>query len=169
MRGVYLDVATTGMELSDSIIEIALIEEVDEKLTEYRFNSLVNPQGHPISEAASSVKGHHDEKLKQFPVFSELLDQLLGFIGSAELVCWDIKYDIYFLNRELQLLGKPEANLVTNCIIGIDMRTVLRKKQARGSLFRNQLKQKYSFWLDSDHLTWLQSNCLLMAKLYLTN
>jgi DNA polymerase-3 subunit epsilon len=168
MRRVYLDVATTGMELSDRIIEIALIEEVDEKLTGYRFNCLVNPQGHPMSESASSVTGHRDDQLKQFPVFSEIANSLMEFIDNAELVCWDVRYDLVFLNRELMLAGKAEIKLITNCIIGKDMRTALREIPSLGLFRRSQIKQKYSFWIDGYHLTWLQANCLIMAKFKLT-
>jgi DNA polymerase-3 subunit epsilon len=165
MRRVYLDVATTGMELNDRIIEIALIEEINGELTGYRYNCLVNPEGRLLTEAAKSVTGHRDDQLKQFPVFSVLTDSILRFIADADLVCWDVTFDIAFLNHELKLQGKPNIHLITECTIGLDVKSRLKKQGYQGRL-RDYLSSLLNSQ-DYDHnLTWLQSNCEAMAKLH---
>ena len=45
MRRVYIDAATTGMDVNARLIEMALIEEIDGKRTGKSFNQLINPNG----------------------------------------------------------------------------------------------------------------------------
>ena len=84
MREVVLDTETTGLnsERGDRIIEIAAVELINHVSTGRVFHKYVNPQiiGE-MPEEAYRVHGLTTEFLSDKPIFSEIADELLTFIG----------------------------------------------------------------------------------------
>lgn len=165
MRRVYIDIATTGMDVDAKVIELVLIEEMDGKRTGNNFNSLINPEGEPMSEAAIEVTGYSDDFLDQYPQFYEIADAVLEFIKGAELVCWDVNYVLSYLNSELHNLGKPGI-LKTNYTIAPDVRTKIRKNHQHLSTLRHHLYQHFDVSVNDESQSWVQTNCLGMLILY---
>ena len=165
MRRVYIDIVTTGMEVDARVIEVALIEEIDGKRTGNSFNHLINPKGMPMTETAIDVTGYSDDFLKQFPHFYEIADAGLEFIKGAELVCWDVNYDLNFLNIELHSLGKPEIRKPYYAIAP-DVRTKIKKDYPGLSTMRHALYQHFDVKVNDNSQSWAQANCLGMAILY---
>ncbi|NOT16419.1 MAG: hypothetical protein HOP21_12805 [Methylotenera sp.] len=153
------------MEADDRVIEVALIEEIDGELTGKSFNHLINPDGKPMTEAAIDVTDYSDNFLKQFPQFYEIADALLKFIKDAELVCWNVNYDLSNLNRELYNLGKPEI-LSSNDAIATDVRTKIRKNHPHLSTLRHHLYLHFDVMVNHKSMSWVQRNCLRMIILY---
>lgn len=165
MRRVYIDVATTGMEIDARLIEIALIEEIDGQRTGKSFNRLIYPKGMPMTEAAINVTGYSDDFLKQFPQFYEVADAALEFIKGAELVCWDVKYILNYLSRELHSLGKPKI-LETSHSIAPDVRTIIKKNYPHLTTLRHFLYLHFDVKINENSISWVQANCLGMSILY---
>ena len=165
MRRVYIDGTTTGLEMEARLIEIALIEEVDGKRTGKSFNQLINPNGMPMTEAAINVTGYSDDFLKQYPEFYEVADTILEFIDDAELVFWDVKYILSFLNREFHSLGKTEI-LEPNYVIAPDVRTIIKKNHPHLTTLRYVLYQHFDIKVNENSQSWVQENCLGMSILY---
>lgn len=162
---VYINIATTGMDVDDRVIEVALIEEIDGKRTGNNFNRLINPEGKPMTEAAIDATGYSDDFLIPFPRFYEIADAALEFIKGAELVCWDVNYDLSFLNLELHNLGKPEIRK-PNYMIAQDVRITIKKSYPQLSTMRQCLYQHFNVKVIENSGSWALAKCLEMSLLY---
>ena len=56
---------------------------------------------------AFAIHGLSDEFLKDKPLFAEVADDLIAFLGDAPLVIHNAGFDIGFLNAELERAGRP--------------------------------------------------------------
>lgn len=103
-----LDTETTGLDAfqGDRVVEIGCVELIDRFPTGHTFHAYINPE-RDMPEGAFAVHGLSAEFLKDKPVFAEIADDFLGFIGAATLVIHNAVFDINFLNAELERIGKP--------------------------------------------------------------
>lgn len=103
IRQIILDTETTGIghELGHRVIEIGCVELIDRKLTGKHYHVYLNPQ-REVDEGAFRVHGISTEFLQDKPLFSDILPELLQFIGGAELIIHNAPFDVGFLNAELQ-------------------------------------------------------------------
>lgn len=108
MRQIVLDTETTGLsaEGGDRIIEIGCVELVARKLTGHNKHFYLNP-GRDSHEDALKVHGISNEFLKDKPKFAVVADELLEYLAGAEIIIHNAAFDVGFLNKELELLGKP--------------------------------------------------------------
>jgi DNA polymerase-3 subunit epsilon len=108
MREVVLDTETTGLDpnAGHRIVEVGCIELYNHVPTGKTLQRLINPQ-RPMPQAAFEVHGHSDEVLAKHPTFDKVADELLEFIGDAQLVIHNAAFDMAFLNAELALLRRP--------------------------------------------------------------
>ena len=107
MREVVLDTETTGLyyDKGDRLIEIGAIELINHIPTGNTFHSYLNPLiKRQMSSEAFRVHGLTTEFLSNKPLFSEIVENLLTFLGNSKLIIHNAKFDIGFLNHELQLL-----------------------------------------------------------------
>ena len=107
MRQIFLDTETTGLsaENGDRIIEIGCVELVARKLTGNNRHFYLNP-GRDSHEDALKVHGISNEFLKDKPLFSAVADDLLEYLRGAEVIIHNAPFDVSFLNKELELIGK---------------------------------------------------------------
>jgi DNA polymerase III subunit epsilon len=112
MRQVILDTETTGLEpeLGHRIIEIGCIELVGRRRTGRTFHRYLRPE-RQLDYAALRVHGVTAEFLAEQPRFADIADELLEFIGDAELVIHNAAFDLAFLDAELGRLGAPQRRL----------------------------------------------------------
>jgi DNA polymerase-3 subunit epsilon len=113
MRQIVLDTETTGLsaENGDRIIEIGCVELLNRKLTGNNLHFYVNPE-RDSHEDALKVHGISNEFLKDKPKFAAIADELLEYLRDAELIIHNAPFDISFLNKELQRLGKSPIHTV---------------------------------------------------------
>lgn len=99
------DLETTGLNITkDRIVEIAVIK-VNPDGSEEHFSKRVNPEI-PIPEETSLIHGIYDEDVKDEPNFSQIADELVAFIGDADLAGYNSnKFDIPVLSEELLRVG----------------------------------------------------------------
>ncbi|HEY9064993.1 MAG TPA: DNA polymerase III subunit epsilon [Burkholderiaceae bacterium] len=107
-RQIFLDTETTGLspESGDRIIEIGCVELLNRRLSGRNLHLYINPQ-RASHEDALKVHGLTDEFLADKPLFAAIVDELLEFVGGAEIIIHNAAFDIGFLNAELRRLGKP--------------------------------------------------------------
>jgi len=107
MRQIFLDTETTGLsaENGDRIIEIGCVELVRRKLTGNNKHFYLNPE-RESHEDALKVHGISNEFLKDKPKFSAVVDELLGYLQDAEIIIHNAPFDVGFLNKELELIGR---------------------------------------------------------------
>ncbi|OYU51728.1 MAG: DNA polymerase III subunit epsilon [Alphaproteobacteria bacterium PA1] len=108
MREIVFDTETTGTdpERGDRIVEIGCVELIDLVPTGVTFHRYINPERDVPAEVVR-VHGLTGEFLSDKPVFgaSEVVEELLAFIGDAPLVAHNAEFDRRFLNAELGRLG----------------------------------------------------------------
>ncbi len=107
MREIVLDTETTGLDpyQGDRLVEIGCVELYNKIPTGQSFHCYVNPQ-REMSAAALEVHGLSAEFLKDKPLFAEVADEFLAFIGEAPLVAHNAAFDLGFLNAELERAAK---------------------------------------------------------------
>ena len=117
MRQIFLDTETTGLsaENGDRIIEIGCVELLNRKLTGNNLHFYVNPE-RDSHEDALKVHGISNEFLKDKPKFADIAEQLLDYVQGAEIIIHNAPFDIGFLNKELELLGKKPFTTVVDSV-----------------------------------------------------
>jgi DNA polymerase-3 subunit epsilon len=135
MRQIFLDTETTGLsaENGDRVIEIGCVELLHRKLTGNNLHFYLNPE-RDSHEDALRVHGITNEFLKDKPKFAEVVDQFLEYIEGAEVIIHNAPFDVGFLNKELELQGRPRF---TTFVDGITDTLVMAKEMFPGK--RNSL------------------------------
>lgn len=107
MRQIVLDTETTGLsaEGGDRIIEIGCVELVARKLTGNNRHFYLNPE-RDSHEDALKVHGISNEFLRDKPRFLAVADELMEYLRGAEVIIHNAAFDVAFLNKELELIGK---------------------------------------------------------------
>ncbi len=108
MRQIVLDTETTGLsaEGGDRIIEIGCVELLNRKLTGNNLHFYLNPE-RDSHEDALRVHGISNEFLRDKPKFAEVAEEILAYLQGAEIIIHNAAFDVGFLNKELELIGKP--------------------------------------------------------------
>jgi len=107
MREIVLDTETTGLDYNkgDRIVEIGAIELINHIPTGKTFHSYLNPLiEREMPHEAFNIHGLTTEFLSNKPLFSEVVESLLSFLGNSNLIIHNAKFDIGFINHELHLL-----------------------------------------------------------------
>ncbi|MEL7259379.1 MAG: DNA polymerase III subunit epsilon, partial [Pseudomonadota bacterium] len=109
MREIVLDTETTGFEpeQGDRIVEIGGVELFNHVPTGKTFHKYINPERSMPNEAFE-VHGLGDDFLRDKPLFSEVAQDFLDFVGDAKLVIHNAAFDMKFLNAELGWLQLPQ-------------------------------------------------------------
>lgn len=125
MREIVLDTETTGFEpdQGDRIVEIGGVELLNHMPTGRTYHQYIDPK-RAMPEDAFKVHGLGDDFLRGKPVFAEIADAFLEFIGDAKMVIHNAAFDMKFLNAELRWLNKPQLPWEQ----AIDTLAIARKK-----------------------------------------
>jgi DNA polymerase III subunit epsilon len=107
MRQIFLDTETTGLspESGDRIVEIGCVEMVNRRLSGNNLHLYLNPERNS-HEAALKVHGLTTEFLADKPLFSQVAQQLISYLKSAEIIIHNANFDVGFLNAELRRIDQ---------------------------------------------------------------
>lgn len=106
---IVLDTETTGLDREkDRIVEIGCVKLVNFKVVD-TYHQYINPEC-IISEDVIAVHGIDNEKVKDMPVFKDIAQDFLDFIGSYNIVAHNGFFDLGFLNAELTRAGFKRIN-----------------------------------------------------------
>jgi DNA polymerase-3 subunit epsilon len=108
MREIVFDTETTGISplTGDRMVEIGCVEMVNKVETGQTFHAYFNPC-RSMPSGAEAVHGLSEIFLSDKPLFADLCDDLLDFIGDAPLIAHNASFDFGFLNHELTLIRRP--------------------------------------------------------------
>lgn len=108
MREIVMDTETTGLDPrgGDRIVEIGGVELINHLPTGRTYHQYINPE-RSMPQEAFDVHGLGDAFLRDKPVFAEIAEDFLAFVGDARLVIHNASFDMGFLNMELGRLGRP--------------------------------------------------------------
>lgn len=164
MREIVLDTETTGLEVEKGhrLVEICGIE-LDRRLpTGNVFHHLIDPQ-RDVPHEAVMIHGLDADKLRGKPVFGQIADSLLEFIGDSRLVIHNADFDLKFLNSELgRLHYRPFPQERT-----LDTLALARRRFPGSSCSLNELCRRFSFDLSGRSRHGARIDAELLAKVYL--
>ena len=108
MREIVLDTETTGLDpdAGHRVVEIACIELVNRVPSGRRYQTYINPQ-RDMPEEAFQVHGLSTEFLGTHPLFTDVAEDFIAFLGDGDLVIHNAEFDLKFLNAELALIDRP--------------------------------------------------------------
>jgi DNA polymerase-3 subunit epsilon len=108
MREIIFDTETTGLDpyQGDRLVEIGCVEIINGFPTGKSFHKYINPE-RDVPEGAFKVHGLSREFLMDKPLFAEVVDEFIEFIGDAPLVAHNAMFDLGFVNAELERAKKP--------------------------------------------------------------
>jgi DNA polymerase-3 subunit epsilon len=109
MREIVLDTETTGFDpqSGDRIVEIGAVELWNHVATGRTYHQYINPE-RGMPQEAFEVHGLGDDFLRDKPVFAEIADDFIAFVGDAKLVIHNAAFDMKFLNAELGWVNRPK-------------------------------------------------------------
>jgi len=111
MREIVFDTETTGFEPGDGhrIVEVGCVELMDHFPTGRTLQFYLNPE-RDVPIESQRVHGLSGEFLADKPLFAQVVEEFLEFLGDAPLVIHNASFDIKFINAELKRTGhKPIA------------------------------------------------------------
>ena len=163
MREIILDTETTGLRPSEGhkVIEIAAIEVIDFIPTGKTYQQFINPK-RDVPQTSTDVHGLTYEFLMDKPVFQDVAEAFISFIGQDPIVAHNVEFDVGFLNHELR-----ECGMSTLKNKKIDTVTIAREKYPGQSVsldalckrlsIDNTQREKHSAVIDTE----------LLAKVYI--
>ncbi len=158
MREIVFDTETTGLDpvQGDRLVEIGCIELFNRFPTGRTFHCYFNPE-RDMPEQAFQIHGLSVEFLKDKPRFAEKAEELVGFLGEAQLVAHNATFDFGFLNAELERAGRAPVNRERM----IDTLLLARRKHPGGANRLDDLCVRYA--IDNSRRT--KHGALLDAEL----
>jgi DNA polymerase-3 subunit epsilon len=140
LREIVFDTETTGLDpvQGHRLVEIGCVELLNRFPTGRTFHKYINPE-RDMPVEAYNVHGLSIDFLKQHPVFHEIADEFLDFVGDAPLVAHNGYFDLAFINSELDLAKR--APFARDRII--DTLMLARRKHPGQSNRLDDLCQRY--------------------------
>jgi DNA polymerase-3 subunit epsilon len=146
MREIVLDTETTGLNPADGhrIIEIGALEMINHIPTGKTFHIFINPE-REIEADAVAIHGITNERVANEPLFTEIVDDFMDFIGDAPLVIHNAPFDMGFMNAELKKCDRPTLPMDR----AVDTLVMARRKFPGGQVSLDALCRK--FGIDNSH------------------
>jgi DNA polymerase-3 subunit epsilon/ATP-dependent DNA helicase DinG len=106
---VAIDTETTGFDpKKDAIIEIGAVK-FNGKRVEAEWSTLINPN-RPIPPEVMQLTGINNEMVHNAPVLSEVIQQLVDFVGDDPVLGQNVRFDLSFLQKHGILLNNDVAD-----------------------------------------------------------
>jgi DNA polymerase-3 subunit epsilon len=140
MREIVIDTETTGLDpfQGHRVIEIGCVELLNRFPTGNTFHVYINPE-RDVPAEARAVHGITEEFLRDKPLFADLADDLIAFVGDAPLIAHNAGFDFTFINAELDRAGRP---LLTRDRL-VDTLMLARRKHPAGPNRLDDLCSRY--------------------------
>lgn len=177
MREIVLDTETTGFDpfSGDRIVEIGAIELFNHMPTGETYHQYIFPE-RDMPEEAFGVHGIGPDllanprpanpgevTLKGKPVFKQVGQAFLDFIGDAQLVIHNAAFDMKFLNAELDWMGLPKIDYDR----AIDTLMIARKRFPGSPASLDALCRRFSIDNTSRTLHGALLDSEILAEVYL--
>lgn len=164
MREVIFDTETTGLDPATGhrIVEIGCVEVVDKLRTGKSFQRYLNPQ-RDVPEEATRVHGITTEFLLDKPLFAEVVEEFLEFVGSSPLVIHNAGFDMKFINAELARCGFSALPMTR----AVDTVQMARRKYPGAQASLDALCKRFSIDLSGREKHGALLDAELLADVYL--
>jgi DNA polymerase III subunit epsilon len=156
---VVVDVETTGSWSSgDRITEIGAVKIRNHQVVD-EWHSLLNPQ-RAIPARITQITNITNEMVRDAPVFSEVADSFMQFMGDGIFVAHNVNFDYGFISHEYERLGRRFRFPKLCTVAGMRRRYPGHKSYSLGKLC-----ELYGIELEAHH----RALCDARATSYLLN
>lgn len=164
MREIVLDTETTGLKPADGhrLVEIGCVELLDKMPTGKNFHYYINPKRDMPLEA-ENIHGLSSDFLSDKPIFVDIVDEFLDFLGRDQLVIHNAQFDLGFLNHELSLINYDGLQHLPV----VDTVHLARRKFPGQRVNLDALCQKFNIDLSRRDLHGALLDAQLLADVYL--
>jgi DNA polymerase-3 subunit epsilon len=164
VREIVLDTETTGLDpaAGHRILEIGCVELDNHVATGRTYHVYIDPQ-RDVPEEAYKVHGLGRDFLSQYPPFAGIMDDFLGFIGDDPLIIHNAKFDMNFINAELEWHGRPVLPM-TRAVDTVDM---ARRRFPGAQVSLDALCKRFEVDNSGRQLHGALLDCELLAEVYL--
>jgi DNA polymerase-3 subunit epsilon len=164
MREIVLDTETTGLDPKSGhrIVEIGCVELFNHVPTGEVYHQYVNPERDMPAEA-ERVHGLSETFLKDHPVFAEVSEKFVAFVGDATLVIHNAAFDMGFINAELERVGVEAIPMYR----AVDTVSMARKKFPGAQASLDALCRRFGIDLSGRELHGALLDAQLLADVYL--
>lgn len=164
MREIAFDTETTGLDEKQGhkIVEIGCVEIIDKVVTGKNFHKYINPL-RDIPKASENIHGLSFEFLSDKPIFKDIAQEFLDFIGSDKLVIHNARFDMKFINFELKNVGLKEISFSR----AIDTLVIARNKFPGAKATLDALCNRFGISLEKREKHGALLDSELLADVYL--
>lgn len=164
-KKIILDIETTGLNFNkgDKIIEICCLEIKNRIITNNIFHEYINPVVE-VSNEAYKIHGIDNKFLSRKPLFKNISSKFIKFIYNSNIIIHNAKFDVGFLNSELNRIGLK--NISYYCFKITDTLKIAKKLFPNKSNSLNSLCSRFNIILNRKKHNALK-DCKLLAKIYL--
>jgi len=163
MREIVFDTETTGLSFAggDRLVEIGCVELVNRVPTGRHFHKYINPERDMPIEA-ERVHGLSARFLSDKPVFADVVEELIDFLGDCPLVAHNAVFDFGFLNGELGRCARPQVDLGRM----VDTLAIARTRHPGAKHTLDALCVRYGIDLSARQLHGALLDAQLLAQVY---
>ena len=165
MRSIALDIETTGLNFLEGhkIVEIGCVELLNNFPSGKTWQRYINPE-RAMPEEAFKIHGLSEEFLSDKPAFLDIIDDFLNFIKDADLIIHNSRFDLPFINYELEINKSKALDPKKNNII--DTLNLARKIHPGQSVSLDALSRRYKINIEREkHGALLDAE--ILAEVYL--
>lgn len=164
MREIVLDTETTGLDPlhGDRMVEIGCLELINHLPTGETFQRYLNPE-REMPPGAFAVHGLSTEFLADKPLFADVADEFLAFIGNDPLIIHNAGFDLGFIDAELARLSRPA--LARHNIV--DTLMIARRKFPGAPASLDALCRRFAIDTSSREIHGALLDSRLLAEVYL--
>ncbi len=164
MREIVLDTETTGLDPNSGhrIVEIGCIELLNHVPTGEVYHQYINPE-RDMPVEAERVHGLSADFLSGHPVFADVAEAFVAFVGDSPLVIHNAAFDMGFINAELTLIGMTPIEKGR----AIDTVSMARRKFPGAQASLDALCRRFGIDLTDRQLHGALLDAQLLASVYL--
>lgn len=164
MREIVLDTETTGLDpaAGHRVVEVACLELQHHMPTGKHFRKYINPE-RDMPPEAEAVHGLTEAFLSEQPVFADVAEEFLEFIGGDKLIIHNAQFDLKFLNAELSSIELP----LLESARAIDTVAMARQKFPGAQVSLDALCRRFEIDNAARQLHGALLDCELLADVYL--
>lgn len=164
MREIVLDTETTGLDpkSGDRVIEIGCVELINHMPSGEIYQQYINPERDMPAESFR-IHGLSEVFLADYPVFANIVDEFLDFIGDDKLVIHNAAFDIKFINAELERLAFSPLSMIRT----IDTVQIARTRYPGAGASLNDLCRRFGVDNASRTLHGALLDSSLLAEVYI--